>query len=149
MDHEINLIGGPSQDAFLTQEEYEQQVESNQISDQDYEMGDQSDQNQQEGQQRRGYDLRSKFVPARKVTNPDATKKYAKPASPIICPAPLDNQNIASIPQQKQNYAPIFSTENREIRSFSFNFEFELKKINVHIPLTELMKHPMYKKYFC
>ena len=58
MDHKINLIGGPSQTAFLTREEYEQQVELNQISDQDYEMVDQPDPNKQEGQQRRGYDLR-------------------------------------------------------------------------------------------
>ena len=111
-------------------------------------MADQLDPNQQEGQQRRGYDLRSKFVPTRQVTNHDASKKYAKPASPIISPAPSDNENFAPIPQQKQNFAPRVSAENREIGSFSFNFESELKKIKVPIPLTKLMKHPMYKKYF-
>lgn len=88
MDHEINLIGGPSQTNFLTCEEYEQQVELNQISDQDYEMVDQPDPNQQEGQQRRGYNLRSKFFLARKVINPDASTKYVKPSPPIIIPTP-------------------------------------------------------------
>ena len=72
-------------------------------------MADQTDQNKKEGQQRRGYDLISKFVPARKVTNPDAAKKYVKPSPPIISPMPSYNQNLAPIPQQKQNSAPRFS----------------------------------------
>ena len=148
MDHEISIIGGPSQTSFLTYEEYEHQGELNQIFDQDYEMVDQSDPNQQEGQQRRGYDIESKFVPARKVTNPDASKKYAKHDPPIISPTASDNQNNAPIPQQKQNSVPIFYAEIIDIGSFSFNFEFELKKIKVPIPLTELMKHPMYKNVF-
>lgn len=75
MEHKINLIGGSLQSAFLNRDEYEQQVAINQISDQDYEMMDQSDQNQQDGQQRRGYDLRSKFIPAKKVTRPNVAKK--------------------------------------------------------------------------
>ena len=65
MEHEINLIGRSLQSAFLNRDEYEQQVAINQISYQDYEMVDQLDQNHQNGQQRKGYDLRSNFIPAK------------------------------------------------------------------------------------
>ena len=111
-------------------------------------MVDQLDPNQQEGQQRRGYDLRSKYVPARKVTNPDAAKKHVKPSPPIISPTPSDNQYPVPVPQQEQNFASIFSAENVEIGPFSFSFESELKKIKVPIPLTKLMKYSMYKNLF-
>ena len=65
MEHDINMIGGSLQSTFLNKDEYEQQVAINQISDHDYEMVDQPDQNQQYGQQRRGYDLRSKLILAK------------------------------------------------------------------------------------
>ena len=65
MEHEINMIGGYLQSSFLNRDEYEQQVAINQISDHNYEMVDQPDQNQHDGQQRRAYDLRSNFIPAK------------------------------------------------------------------------------------
>ena len=147
MEHEINMIGGSLQSSFLNRDEYEQQVAINQIYDQDYEMVDQPDQNQQDGQQRRGYDLRSKFIPAKQVTKPNAARKPLKLAPPIIDPAPPDNQNFSPMLQQKQNSAPNIFAENR-VGLLSFNFESELRKIKVPIPLTKLVKYPMQKNSF-
>ena len=72
MEHEINMTGGSLQSSFLNKDEYEQQISINQISDQDYEMVDHLDQKRKDGQQRRGYDLRSKFIHAKHVTKPNA-----------------------------------------------------------------------------
>jgi hypothetical protein len=66
--------------------------------------------------------------PADEVTNNHRGKK-AQPISPII-----------------QNHAP----EIREIPklTYSFNFEHEIQKIRILVPLTELIKHGEFKKRF-
>lgn len=71
-----------------------------------------------------------KQIVGRKVIN--------QPALSVIEPIPVPNQ-----PQPRKP-----AIESREVLTSSFNFEFELSKIKVHIPLLELLKISSYKESF-
>ena len=52
-----------------------------------------------------------------------------------------------SIPIPPINQLPIkkSAVENKDIFIFVFNFESEISKIKIHVPLVELLKNPAYK----
>jgi hypothetical protein len=89
------------------------------------------------------YDLRSK----KKTVAPDVPKKSTRTEKPA-------NEVADSHRGKKPRpLSPIVQNHVPEIREIlkltsSFNFEHEIQKIRIPVPLTELIKHEGFKKHF-
>jgi uncharacterized small protein (DUF1192 family) len=119
----------------LTKSAYEESLMNNQLNE--LSKGDKAG----SGQGR--YNLRSdKRVAAPDV--PESSTRVEKPAEEIV-----DNHRG----KKAQPLSPIIQNHAPEIREIpkltsSFNFEHEIQKIRIPVPLTELIKHGEFKKRF-
>ena len=97
---------------------------------------DESDQQSNPGKK---YELCSRQVPISAPNKQNLGRKIINQPTPLAKgPIPVSNQ-----PQLRKS-----AMENKDISSSSFNFESELSKIKVPIPLLELLKISSYKESF-
>jgi ribonuclease HI len=167
VEGDIHCVGDETGTSYLTQQDYEQSLITEQAED-DL-LGDgiftAEDKNR--------YNLRSKSktaqadAPAAPVetaapvkqkdhTSEDQPAKSSKekaPASPKKVAAPVSQQAPEIQPpveQQKNQEASSsqvkISDKTADKTPYSFNFEAELQKIKIPIPLVELMKNDMFKR---
>ena len=135
---EINQVGGPSMINYLTQEEYENQLMIHQISDIESEILINNEENQQPDLGRK-LELRSRQVPITTLRKQNVGRKAInQPVVSVMEPILVPNQPRPRKPTIK----------SREVPTSSFNFESELSKIKVPIPLLELLKISSYKDSF-
>jgi ribonuclease HI len=164
---DIHCVGDETGTSYLTQQDYEQSLMTEEAED-DL-LGDgiftAEDKNR--------YNLRSKSkaaqadasaspaetaapVKQRDHTSEDQPAKSSKdkaPPSPKKVVAPVSQQAPEIQPlveQQKDQEAPSsqvkISDKTADKAPYSFNFEAELQKIKIPIPLVELMKNEMFKR---
>lgn len=123
---------------YLTQEEYENQLMIHQISDIESEILINNEENQQPDLGRK-LELHSRQVPITTLRKQNVGRKAInQPVVPVTKPVFVRNQPQPRKPVIKSQEAPISS----------FNFESELSKIKVPIPLLELLKISAYKDSF-
>jgi hypothetical protein len=84
-------------------------------------------------------------------TNPSKVKASAPPkniVSPIKQQIP---ESRAPVEQQRNQKGPLNEVKVSDKVPYSFNFEAEIQKNKIPIPLVELMKNEMFKKdiLFC
>jgi hypothetical protein len=133
LDPEIHCFGDTPPFPHLTQSAYEESLMDSQLNE--LSKGDRASGNQGR------YDLRSK----KRTVAPDIPEREAeKPANEMA-----DNhrgKKHQPLSHIVQSHAP----EIREILKLasSFNFEHEIQKIRIPVPLTELIKHEGFKKCF-
>lgn len=99
-------------------------------------ISNESDQQPNSG---RKYELRSRQVPI-------STPKKQNVERKMINQPTLPVRKSITVPNQLQPRKLVM--EIREVPTSSFNFESELSKIKVPIPLLELLKISAYKEYF-
>jgi hypothetical protein len=152
---EINCFGDENNTSFLTQVDYEEALMDQQIQEASVEgavyLTD----------DRKGYNLRSKSAgPKIPIAAPvkdkeDSTRVKSKEVVANQPPA-LEKQNPPPAKQQKkQTQIPakeqvILKAPSNEVKvsdrpSLSFNFESEIQKVKIPMPLTELMKNEVFK----
>jgi hypothetical protein len=164
---DIHCVGYETGTSYLTQQDYEQSLITEEAKD-DL-LGD----GIFPAEDKNIYNLRSKSkadqadastppaktaapVKQRDHTSEDQPAKSSKekaPASPKKVVAPVSQQALEIQPlteQQKYQEAPSsqvkFSDKIADKAPSSFNFEAELQKIKIPIPLVELMKNEMFKR---
>jgi hypothetical protein len=135
LDPEIHCVGDTPPFPHLTQSAYEESLmdsQLNELSKGDKVSGGRGRYNLRSDKRTAAPDIPERSTRTEKPANEAADGyrgKKAQPLSPII-----------------QNHAP----EVREIPKLasSFNFEHEIQKIRIPVPLTELIKHGEFKKCF-
>jgi ribonuclease HI len=135
LDPEIHCFGDTPPFPHLTQSAYEESLMDSQLNE--LSKGDKPS-----GSQGR-YDLRSK----KRTTTldvPERSTRTEKPANEVA------DRNRG---KKAQPLSPIVQSHVPEIREIpkltsSFNFEHEIQKIRIPVPLTELIKHEGFKKRF-
>jgi hypothetical protein len=154
-EDEINCFGDENDSSFLTQVDYEealmdQQIHEASIEESVYLTDDQ-----------KGYNLRSKnAVPKPLLVAPVKNKEVVAPvkSKEVVAKQPAAHVKHTSSPakqQQKQTQplakeqvslkAPSNEVKASDKSAFSFNFESEIQKVKIHMPLTELMKNEIFK----
>jgi hypothetical protein len=152
---EINCFGDENDSSFLTQVDYEealmdQQIHEASIEESVYLTDDQ-----------KGYNLRSKsVVPKPLIVAPVKNKEVVAPvkSKEVVAkqpPAPVKQTSSPTKQQQKQTQplakeqvslkAPSNEVKVSDRSTFSFNFESEIQKVKIPMPLTELMKNEIFK----
>jgi hypothetical protein len=133
LDPEIHYFGDTPPFPHLTQSAYEDSLMDSQLNE--LSKGDKASGNQGR------YDLRSK---KKTVTPevPERSTRIEKPANEIV------DSNRGKKTRPLSPIIQIHVPEIREIPklSSSFNFEHEIQKIRIPVPLTELIKHEGFKK---
>jgi hypothetical protein len=135
LDPEIHFFGDTPPFPHLTQSAYEESLMDNQLNE--LSKGDKAG-----GGQGR-YNLRSdKRIAAPDI--PEQSTRMEKPANKVA-----DNHRG----KKAQPLSPIVHNHVPEIREIpklasSFNFEHEIQKIRIPVPLTEIIKHEEFKKFF-
>jgi hypothetical protein len=135
LDPEIHCLGDTPPFPHLTQSEYEESLMDSQLNE--LSKGDKATGG------RGRYNLRSD----KKTTTPDIPEQSTRAEQPANEVADSHRGKKAQpLPPIVHNHAP----KIREIRKItsSFNFEHEVQKIRIHVPLTELIKHGEFKKCF-
>jgi ribonuclease HI len=134
-DHEIHCFGDTPPFPHLTQSAYEESLMDSQLNEL-------SKEGKASGSQDR-YDLRSK----RKTVAPDVPEQSTRTEKPAneVADSHRGKKTLSPSPIV-QSHVP----EIREIQKLtpSFNFEHEIQKIRIPVPLTELIKHGGFKKRF-
>jgi hypothetical protein len=135
LDPEIHFFGYTPPFPHFTQSAYEDSLMDSQLNK--LSKGDKAS-----GSQSR-YDLRSK----KKIVAPDVPEQSTRTEKPA--------NEVADIHRGKKPrpLSPIVQSQVPEIREIlkltsSFNFEHEIQKIRIPVPLTELIKHEGFKKSF-
>jgi hypothetical protein len=133
LDPEIHCLRDTSPFPHLTQSAYEESLLDNQINE--LSKGGKSNNSPNK------YNLRSKKKEG-KFDVPDLDLRVEKPA-----------KNVANNNKEKkaQNPSPVAKDLIPEVREVlkpppSFNFEHEIQKIRIPVPLSELVKHEDFKK---
>jgi ribosomal protein L31 len=135
LDPEIHFLGDTPRFPHLTQSAYEESLMDSQLNVL-------SKENKTSSRQGR-YDLRSQ----KKAVAPDAPEKLTRTEN-------LANESVDNPRGKKtQPLSPIIQSRVPEIREIpklpsSFNFEHEIQKIRILVPLTELIKHEGFKTHF-
>jgi len=135
LDPKIHCFGDTYPFPHLTQSSYEESLMDSQLNEL-------SKENKTSNRQGR-YDLRSQ----KKAVAPDAPEQLTRTEKPANEAA--DNHRG----KKTQPLSPIIQSHVPKIReipklSSSFNFEHEIQKIRIPVPLTELIKHEGFKKRF-
>jgi hypothetical protein len=133
IDPEIHCLGDTSPFPHLTQSAYKESLMDNQINE--LSKGDKTNSNPNK------YNLRSKKKEG-KSDIPDQPPRADKPAKDAT------NNNKE---KKTQNPSPIAKGYVPEVREIikppsSFNFEHEIQKIRIPVPLSELVKHEDFKR---
>jgi hypothetical protein len=135
LDPEIHCFGDTPPFPHLTQSAYEESL-------MDSHLNELSKENKTSSRQGR-YDLRSQ----KKAVTPDVPEQSTRTEKPA--------NEVADSHRGKKTrpLSPIVQSHVPEIREIlkltsSFNFEHEIQKIRIPVPLTELIKHEGFKKHF-
>jgi hypothetical protein len=152
---EINCFGDENDSSFLTQVDYEEALMDQQIQEASVEGAVYLTDEQ------KGYNLRSKNagpktpiaapVKNKEDTAPVKSKEVAAkqpPAPEKQTPPPAKQQKKQTQPPVKEQVslkAPSNEVKVSDRPSFSFNFESEIQKVKIPMPLTELMKNEIFK----
>jgi ribonuclease HI/uncharacterized small protein (DUF1192 family) len=133
-EHEIRCLEVASPFPHLTKSAYEESLMNGQLNE--LSKGDKA------GGGRGRYNLRSDKKAAPDV--PESSTRVQKPTEEVA--DSHRGKKAQPLSPIIQNHAP----EIREIPKFtsSFNFEHEIQKIRIPVPLTELIKHGEFKKCF-
>jgi ribonuclease HI len=164
---DIHCVGEEMGKSYLTQQDYEESLKTQQTE------GDLLGDGIFTAEDKNQYNLRSKYnaaqadasAPPTETAAPVNQKDHASedqptksskgkaPALPKKTIVPVDQQTPESQPpveQQRNQEAPFshvkISNKISDKAPYSFNFEVELQKIKIPIPLVELMKNEMFKK---
>jgi ribonuclease HI len=163
VEGDIHCVGDETGTSYLTQQDYEQSLTTEGAE------GDLFGDGIFTAEDKNRYNLRSKSkaaqadaptssaetaVPVRQKehTSEDQPVKPSKegaPASPNKVVVPVSQQASETQPlteQQKDREAPSSQVKTADKAPSSFNFEAELQKIKIPIPLVELMKNEMFKR---
>jgi len=135
LDPKIHCFGDTPPFPHLTQYAYEESLMDNQLNE--LSKGDKA------GSGRGRYNLRSD----NKAATPDV------PESSTRAKKPTEETAYNNKGEKAQPPSPIIQVHAPEIREIpkltsSFNFEHEIQKIRIPVPLTELIKHGEFKKHF-
>jgi len=152
---EINCFGDENDTSFLTQVDYEEALMDQQILEASVEEVVYLTDDQ------KGYNLRSKsVVPKTPIAAPVKDKEDFSPAKSkdVVANQPLapEKQNTPPAKQQKKQIQPpakeqvSLKAPSHEVKvsdrpSLPFNFESEIQKVKIPMPLTELMKNEAFK----
>ena len=128
--------------SFLTQEEYEESLIDEQITEEAV--------YQEDGQG--GYNLRSRLVsPLKKNVVPikqsiaHARKVVVLPKKVVVPSKALHKPTPSSIPDQVQLKPTAHEVRFLDRLHYSFNLESEIQKLKIPFPLIELMKNDAFK----
>jgi ribonuclease HI len=152
---EINCFGDENKSSFLTQIDYEEALMDQQIQEAGVEEAVYLTDDQ------KGYNLRSKgAVPKPPAATPTKSKEdsalmRSKEAATNQPPSP-EKPTLSSAKQQKKQFQPpakeqaSLKAPSHEVKvsdrpSLPFNFESEIQKVKIPMPLTELMKNEAFK----
>jgi hypothetical protein len=145
-EDDINCFGYENDSSFLTQVDYEeahmdQEIHEASIEEFVYQKDDQQ-----------GYNLRCKNDTPKPLPTAPVKKKEVAAKQPV---APIKQNPISAKQQQKQSQPQvkeqaILRDPSDEVKtsgksSYSFNFESEIHKVKIPMPLTELMKNDIFK----
>jgi hypothetical protein len=135
LDPKIHCFGDTPPFPHLTQSAYEESLMDSQLNE--LSKGDKATDNQGR------YDLRSK----KKTVASDAPERSTRTEKPAN---EVEDRHRG---KKHQPLSPIVQSHVPEIREIpkltsSFNFEHEIQKIRILVPLTELIKHEGFKKHF-
>jgi hypothetical protein len=133
IDPEIHCVGDTPPFPHLTQSAYEESLMDSQLNE--LSKGDKASGG------RGRYNLRSD----KKIAAPDI------PEQSIRAERPANEVADGHRGRKAQPPSPMVHNQIPEIREIpkitpSFNFEHEIQKIRIHVPLTELVKHVEFKK---
>jgi hypothetical protein len=133
LDPEIHCFGDTSPFPHLTQSAYEESLMDSQLNE--LSKGDKASSSQNK------YNLRSK----KKTGAPDVPEQLTRMEKPAN---ELADNNKGKKAQPLSPMVQIHVPEVREIPKLasSFNFEHEIQKIRIPMPLSELIKHEVFKK---
>jgi hypothetical protein len=133
LDPEIHCLEDTSSSPHLTQSTYEESLMDNQLNEMS--KGDKASDNPNR------YNLRSK----KKGGKPDVPDRPTRAENPV--------EDVASNNKEKetQNLPPVAKGPIPEVREIMkppsyFNFEHEIQKIRIHVPLSELVKHEDFRR---
>jgi ribonuclease HI len=163
VEGDIHCVGDETGTSYLTQQDYEQSLMTGE-AEEDL-LGDGIFTAEDKGR----YNLRSKSkaaqadasaspaetaAPVRQKEHtsedqPARPSREKAPASPKKVAAPVSQQAPEIQPlteQQKDREAPSSQVKTADKAPSSFNFEAELQRIKIPIPLVELMKNEMFKR---
>jgi ribonuclease HI len=163
VEGDIHCVGDETGTSYLTQQDYEQSLTTEEAE------GDLFGDGIFTAEDKNRYNLRSKSKAAqadapaspaetaapvrqKEHTSEDQPVKPSKegaPASPKKVVVPVSQQASETQPlteQQKDREAPSSQVKTADKAPSSFNFEAELQKIKIPIPLVELMKNEMFKR---
>jgi ribonuclease HI len=135
VEPEIHCVTDKPASPHLTQSEYEEYLMCNQID----ELAQEDQVYQTEGQKK--YNLRSKQNVEKKTTSPQSKKTDV----PVKASPTKETEG--------QNKQPVIKSPAHEVKDVekslsNFNFEHEIQKIKIHVPLLELVKNEGFKKSF-
>jgi ribonuclease HI len=145
-EDDINCFGDENDSSFLTQVDYEEaqmdeEIHEASIEEYFYQTDDQP-----------GYNLRSKTAAPKPLLAAPGKKKEVvakQPAAPVKqTSTPAKQQQKQLQPQAKEQVilrAPPNEVKTSDRLSYSFNFESEIQKVKIPMPLTELMKNDIFK----
>jgi ribonuclease HI len=133
LDPEIHCLGDTSSFPHLTQSTYEESLMDNQLNE--LSKGDKASNNPNR------YNLRSK----KKEGKPDV------PDRPTIAENPAKDVADDNKGKKVQTPSPVVKTPVPEVKEIPkptspFNFEYEIQKIRIPVPLSELVKHEDFKR---
>jgi hypothetical protein len=133
LDPEIHCFGDTPPFPHLTQSAYEEFLMDNQLN----ELSKENKTGSRQGR----YDLRSQ---KKAVNVPEQSTRTEKPANEVA------DGHRGKKPRPLSPIVQNHALEIREIQKLtpSFNFEHEIQKIRIPMPLTELIKHEGFKKCF-
>jgi hypothetical protein len=169
---DIHCVGEETGKSYLTQQDYEQSLMTEQTEDDllgdgifttedknRYNLRSKSNAAQQDApasSEKPAVPVKQKNQTSQDQTsedqqaNPPKVKASAPPkktAAPVKCPTP---ESQPPIEKQKDQETPSnqvkVSDKAADKVSYSFNFEAEIQKIKIPIPLVELMKNEMFKR---
>jgi hypothetical protein len=134
LDPEIHCFGETPPFPHLTESTYEESLMDSQLNE--LSKGDKASSSQSR------YNLRSK----KKIGAPDVPEQFTrteKPANEVA------DSNKGKKAQPLSPMVQIHVPEVREIPKLtsSFNFEHEIQKIRIPVPLSEMIKHEVFKKH--
>lgn len=145
-EDDINCSGDENDSSFLTQVDYEEaqmdeEIHEASIEEYFYQTDDQL-----------GYNLRSKLVAPKPLLAAPGKKKEVvakQPAAPVKKTSTLAKQQQKKLqPQAKEKFilgAPPNEVKTFDRLSYSFNFELEIQKVKIPMPLNKLMKNDIFK----
>jgi hypothetical protein len=134
LDPEIHCFGEIPPFPHLTQSAYEESLMDSQLNE--LSKGAKASSSQ------RRYNLRSK----KKIGAPDVLEQPTRTKKPIN---EVADNNKGKKAQPLSPMVQIHVPEVREIPkiTLSFNFKHEIQKIRIHVPLSKLIKHEVFKKH--